>query len=979
MDMGEEELEIENNFITFKDTKAALQTLNSRGKQVNLIQINVRSLRKNWDIMLSHLQPIMEKIHILVLVEINLEQYEVSNYSIADFNLIAKPRATGRGGGIMIFCRKEIHMEEKDLTTQFRSAEILITDIHVQKEKFLLMAVYRPPSSNVNNFNNELDDLLRSESIRKEKNIIMMGDINICYRSASYGSVEYLDVLYSHGLYNTIHNNTRVELLNNNLVSSCIDHINIKDHNLDLLSYVIEEKVADHYLVGVSLKLRYHMDISEIKIQRAKEIISDKLVTRGIQAINWWPILDLAEPDDIYNEIKTNFDKVYKTSKIRVNNIQNKGEQNRLWINNDIKQMIIRKNEIWSQLKRNSHNTDLRNSFKKLRNDLTNLVRKTKRRYYFGEFSKIYKNTKKVWSLVNDTIGKKPKLNIKDTIKDNFKIEDDQLPTIIKEFNLTFKKTIESAIRDTQGEKFDIKNDMFNNPNINNTVSMNLQKINEQRLICIINNLNCGSSPGPDNIRAKDVKNNLAFIKLPILHFINCSINKGKIPEALKMTYIRPVHKKGKTNVTENYRPIGSISVLMKIMEQYVNHQINNYCMEHNILSNNQYGFVQKKSACDLLYRLTNDINTALDKNKYVAVASLDLTKAFDLVRYDIMLHTLEKIGIGGKLLLWFRDYFQGRSMAVSIGEYTSAPTLQTLGLIQGSVLAPQLFNLYVNDITLLRLHSDVLQYADDTIIYIQHYTIKTATEKLQEDMNLLTKYFFNVSIKLNPSKTQFIIFRGNRLNQHINTDITLCSHDHECIRQHNLAMCQCDKIRPLNSIKHLGLYLDYNMRYDTHISYLNRILKIALFKFYKISHILPVYINRIIYFSLIDSILRYGIIAYSTAPEYILKPIINTQNRILRTLFPEQLQDNCGLMRWKYLSKYCLLQKYYHDDRYRNIRTTGYRLRSTIYNVPLICNRFGSARLEYRVPVALNELPEEMRNLKKHVNLHLKHHFATQ
>ena len=77
----------------------------------------------------------------------------------------------------------------------------------------------------------------------------------------------------------------------------------------------------------------------------------------------------------------------------------------------------------------------------------------------------------------------------------------------------------------------------------------------------------------------------------------------------------------------------------------------------------------------------------------------LDLSKAFDTVAHQILLHRLELAGIRGKALEVFRSYLQDRTQKVRIGETLSNVKTVEFGVPQGTVLGPVLFSLYVNSI----------------------------------------------------------------------------------------------------------------------------------------------------------------------------------------------------------------------------------------------------------------------------------------
>ena len=81
------------------------------------------------------------------------------------------------------------------------------------------------------------------------------------------------------------------------------------------------------------------------------------------------------------------------------------------------------------------------------------------------------------------------------------------------------------------------------------------------------------------------------------------------------------------------------------------------------------------------------------------------------------------------------------------------------MGVPQGLILGPLLFNLYINDIATSIVDCKVHLYADDTILYCSTDYIGTAVDKLQHSFNVLQSAFSNHKLVLNAEKTQFMLF----------------------------------------------------------------------------------------------------------------------------------------------------------------------------------------------------------------------------
>ena len=94
------------------------------------------------------------------------------------------------------------------------------------------------------------------------------------------------------------------------------------------------------------------------------------------------------------------------------------------------------------------------------------------------------------------------------------------------------------------------------------------------------------------------------------------------------------------------------------------------------------------------------------------------LQKAFDTVNHFILIQKLEKYGVRGLVLDWFKSYLINRKQYTVISDYQSKLQTVTCGAPQGSVLGPLLFLIYVNDIQSAVSSATVKLFADDTNLF---------------------------------------------------------------------------------------------------------------------------------------------------------------------------------------------------------------------------------------------------------------------
>ena len=304
------------------------------------------------------------------------------------------------------------------------------------------------------------------------------------------------------------------------------------------------------------------------------------------------------------------------------------------------------------------------------------------------------------------------------------------------------------------------ENDFADHPSVklitekrNNKLSFSFNTVSESYINGILVKLNQRKAVGCDFISQRLLRLSAPALTQPLTKLINYLITNRLWPTIWKSSNITPVFKKADQTNKTCYRPVSVLPALSKIYEKVVADQV--YHAFAPSLSPNLSGYLTGHSCCTALLKTVEDWRLSLDNREAVATLAIDLSKAFDSVCHGLLLAKLRAYGFTDQALELMSNYLKDRRQRVKLdGIYSDWKPLK-VGVPQGSLLGPLLFNIYINDLNLQVTNSSLRLYADDITEYASDASPPVLEFIINPDLHILSTWLRQNYLQINASKTQ--------------------------------------------------------------------------------------------------------------------------------------------------------------------------------------------------------------------------------
>lgn len=811
----------------------------------SVLHLNVRSLSKNFDELLDLVSRLKVKsvdMDVIMLCETWLHDNNSMLIDIPGYKCFQQNRIQSRGGGLIIFIKDCLKVEDANELNAiqdgvFEAKFVWIKDV---ARELYVGELYRIPNSSPVEFNTFVKNLL---SKVKGKQIIIGADQNMdLLKTANHKHTEeFLDTIVENGLIPSITLPTRVTHQSGTLIDNIYFSMELTKC---FTSNVLLENISDHFPCLVQLETHYHSKRSASKVVFSRKLNDEKMfkLNNELLHINWLEKLDMGNSlEFVYRTFIENLSGALdRIAPLKKCVIRQENCLRQPWMTVALLKSTKKCKRLYSAgLKLGKDSTQWQR-YVNYRSVLNRLKKYAKKEYISKEISSYQGNCKKIWNLLKTLLHKNnDKQNIISELIVNGKSVTD-IKAICNSFNDHFS-TVGKRVTNNLPHNLEAHKKYMRKFN---TESLLLSPVSEREVEKLIHSLPNKTSMGVDNLSNVLIKRIKYSIRLPVMMLINKSLLEGKFPNAMKIAKVFALHKGGSKFDLDNYRPISLLTVLSKLLEKAMLSRLTNFFDQNGILYEKQYGFRKGHSTVNAVQQFVSDILCGFEKDFKCLALFLDLRKAFDVCHHGIILSKLNIYGVKDVALSWFSSYLSNRVQFVKIGNTVSDYAKLEMGIPQGSILGPILMSVMINDLRNCLKLSDCILFADDTTVYLFGKNVDFLYIKMQREIELLSSWFNDNLLVVNIKKTKMMLFSPRS----------------QTVNENPMLTFNGNLIERVQSFKLLGIWIDQNLIWDTHVSSLLKTVVPFKYAMYKFKAYLPLYCLRTLYFGYIHSRLLYGI-----------------------------------------------------------------------------------------------------------------------
>ena len=380
---------------------------------------------------------------------------------------------------------------------------------------------------------------------------------------------------------------------------------------------------------------------------------------------------------------------------------------------------------------------------------------------------------------------------------------------------------------------------------------------------------------GSDDVPTLLYKKSALIFAEPLHHLMTECLFQRKFPSKWKIADVVPIPKPGEVIVT-NTRPISLLPVPAKLLEKVI--LVNMRDRLTALLGESQYAIRRRSSTTHAIITVHDALTRLADDSRIGAAAfvSFDFSKAFDTVDHCLLLGKLCGTNLPIGFIILMKDYLHNRVQRVRLSGFKSEARRVTSGVPQGSLLGPYLFGLYVSSLRPVNDSTCMVKYMDDICIVTgvrKSYPLQDV-DRINFEVDNLLEWSKANHLKLNVSKTNGLVRYRGRFMETCDIESKVSS------------------VHFLPSLRFLGVFLDDNLYWTSHISHVVRKCAQRLYILRRMKAVVPMDECQLIYKGLIRSLMEYACPAFIGLSVRDSKRLTKIQRRCMKIIGLDNMEN---------------------------------------------------------------------------------------
>uniref|UniRef100_A0A0A9YIX2 RNA-directed DNA polymerase from mobile element jockey n=1 Tax=Lygus hesperus TaxID=30085 RepID=A0A0A9YIX2_LYGHE len=776
---------------------------------------------------------------------------------VGDYAWVRNDRTGKGGGGVALLVSNRLKFKEiaRSQAVYSKSPEFIFLDVECSNNHVVVGVIYRPPKiGKIHEVFGLVGNILANHG-----NLVLLGDFNSDMLSNSSYKKQMDSLIADHDLYLVPMNPTHCTPTS----STLIDLILVNNMNfITTHGQQAVPAISNHDLIFCALNLKLPKQHENLKVVRDKRKFDEKIFIKAASELDWDQIYmepDLDKKIEIFTTLIVNlYNEHCPLHKIKPKHLPAP------WISDDIRKMMATRDLAYKEYRKCKTPVN-HNKYKKLRNQVKQVIRNAKTRHFKVLFrSKV--SPRDLWNIVNGLgISTKDKSNVLST-----------LPIPIEELNEHF-----AGFAPAHDSSVVIRK--YLSACTADDKEFSLSRVTEKQvreaLVMVKSN-----SLGSDGISIQVLQILVDVITPVLCHIFNKSLECGIYPSHWKQAIVMPLKKVENPTRANEFRGINILCAPGKVFDKIVYMKLNHYVCERGLINDKQSAYKSHYSTETALIGVLDSVRSAMDRREVTVFVGVDFSRAFDLIRHDVLLAILTSLGLSEPMVRWFSSYLSGRNQRTRAPDGTlSSSKSVTIGTPQGSVLSGLIFSLFVDSLPGVFEHCSCMMYADDLQLYMSGKAdeMGEVIRKVNADLARLDEWCSDHGMVMNALKSKAMFIGNSKLLAKINRStlpqVLVGNNPLEIVRE----------------FKNLGIMMTETLNWEMQVSDIRKKVYRSLYQLRRMAIDFPQHVRAMLAQALLVPFFDYASTAYCDLNAEQIDKLQKTLNDVVRFVFRLRLDTH--------------------------------------------------------------------------------------